>query len=146
VNQLRYCSSNFLEGVKKIRKIRVALLTEIRTEHLPDTSVERCTYLDQPVRCVICALWVSLFRSFSLSQIRKPSNRFPFFLLRFARLTKLWKQTGVYFEKTFLLHPLSVVLNPRRGALVGEKSCVLYETGPLPYRGFTAGTSLCSLS
>ena len=55
--------------------------------------------------CTLCALRVSLFY-FSLSLTsRNPAKDFHFFLRGFARLTKLWKQLGVHFEKPFFLPP-----------------------------------------
>lgn len=51
--------------------------------------------------CTLCALRVSLFY-FSLSLTsRNPPKDFHFFLRRFARLTKLWKQLGLHSEKAF---------------------------------------------
>jgi len=62
--------------------------------------------------CTLCALRVSLFY-FSLSLTsRNPAKDFHFFLRGFARLTKLWKQLGVHFEKTFFPSSTPSLLSP----------------------------------
>jgi len=55
--------------------------------------------------CTLCALRVSLFYFSLFLTSRNPAKDFHFFLRGFARLTKLWKQLGVHFEKTFFLPP-----------------------------------------
>ena len=109
---------NIIKEPNHSKHIRWKICWRMKSGRLPDSMCTRkCfsysrkwlykaeCFITLVGNCTLCALRVSLFY-FSLSLTsRNPAKDFHFFLRGFARLTKLWKQLGVHFEKTFFLPP-----------------------------------------